>query len=233
MASSDGGVHNKDTVAKKNTKPKDMSCIISILDGHAFCNLVENPEAKRRLMRILDYINKNVSNYFEHGLEVEKEVPTMNNSRGGDFTRNLLSLQLQFQTLLEGVGGETTASLLDGLAQLSESERQKVVPSLSHVILRIAKGDKRLISASDQELQEFEDSLFDSIMSALGHSANDDAVDKGQTNTAPLQVLPGGKRKRKPVLANRRAQSPSLIDLAKARAQRRHKFDSPPPPDAS
>ena len=95
-------------------------------------------------MRIIDYINKNVNDYFEQRLEVKKDAETMNNSRGGDFTRNLLSLQLQFQTLLEGVGGESTASLLDGLAQLSESEREKIIPLLSHVILRITSGDKHV-----------------------------------------------------------------------------------------
>ena len=43
----------------------------------------------------------------------------MNLSHGGDFTKSLLSLQLQLKTLLEGVGGEETATLLDALAQLS------------------------------------------------------------------------------------------------------------------
>lgn len=179
-------------------------------------------------MRIIDYINKNVSNYFEQRLAVEKDVASMNNSRGGDFSRNLLSLQLQFQTLLEGVGGESAASLLDGLAQLSESEREKIIPLLSSVVLRIINGDKRLISATDQDQQAFEDSLFESIMQALGHSANDDQI---ATETSPkkLHVVPGGKQSAKPLLAHRKTQSPSLIDLAKARAQRKHKFDSLPP----
>ena len=43
----------------------------------------------------------------------------MNWSNGGDFTKSLLSLQMQLQTLLEGEGGEETAGLLDGLSQLS------------------------------------------------------------------------------------------------------------------
>lgn len=179
-------------------------------------------------MRIIDYINKNFNDYFEQRLEVKKDADTMNNSRGGDFTRNLLSLQLQFQTLLEGVGGESTASLLDGLAQLSESEREKIIPLLSHVILRITSGEKRLVSATDRELQAFEDSLFESIMKALGHSANDDKLGE-ESSTRNLHVVPGGKHSKKPILAHRKAQSPSLIDLAKARAQRKHKFDCTPP----
>ena len=70
----------------------------------------------------------------------------MNWSNGGDFTKSLLSLQLQLQTLLEGVGGEETAGLLDGLAQLSEAERSLVIPRLTRTIQEIAKSDKRLIS---------------------------------------------------------------------------------------
>jgi hypothetical protein len=153
-------------------------------------------------------------------------------SQGGNFTRNLLSLQLQLQTLLEGVGGEGTASLLDGLSQLSESERKRILPILSRVIGRVIKGDKRLSSAEDRELQDLEDSLFDSIMLALGQSANDDEVEVG-TIDRKLAILPGGKDDDSRSLTRERinrkpVKVPSTIDLAKARESRRHKFDVPP-----
>jgi len=154
-------------------------------------------------------------------------VPEMSWSRGGNFTRNLLSLQLQLQTLLEGVGGEGTASLLDGLSQLSETERKRVIPILSRVVNRILKGEKRVSSAEDKELQNFEDSLFDSIIAALGQSSNDDRVEVS-SGERKLEIVPGGKDepgrspKRKPV------KVPSLIDLAKARESRRQRFDTPP-----
>jgi hypothetical protein len=154
-------------------------------------------------------------------------VSEMSWSRGGNFTRNLLSLQLQLQTLLEGVGGEGTASLLDGLSQLSETERKRIIPLLSRVVSRVLKGDKRLSSSEDKELQNFEDALFDSIMAALGQSSNDDRVSPEADRK--LEIVPGGKRdlghpsRRKPV------KVPSLIDLAKARESRRQRFDSPPP----
>lgn len=152
-------------------------------------------------------------------------VSEMSWSRGGNFTRNLLSLQLQLQTLLEGVGGEGTASLLDGLSQLSDAERKRIIPLLSRVVTRVVKGEKRLASAEDKELQNFEDSLFDSIMAALGQSSNDDLVES--TSERKLEMVPGGKRpdrsgKSKPV------KIPSLIDLAKARESRRQRFDVPP-----
>jgi hypothetical protein len=165
------------------------------------------------------------------------EGSDMNWSQGGNFTRNLLSLQLQLQTLLEGVGGEGTASLLDGLSQLSESERKRILPILSRVVGKVLKGEKRLSSAEDRDLQNFEDSLFDSIMLALGQSANDDQIEEGAVSRK-LEIVPGGrdvnsKDEGSGALARERStrkpvKVPSTIDLAKARENRRHKFDVPP-----
>ncbi|MEY4667492.1 MAG: hypothetical protein RL518_191 [Pseudomonadota bacterium] len=151
----------------------------------------------------------------------------MNWSNGGDFTKSLLSLQLQLQTLLEGVGGEETAGLLDGLAQLSEAERSLVIPRLTRTIHQIAKSDKRLLSDKDREMKQFEDSLFEGVMEALKHepSAQRESSEPGPK----LAVLSGGKHKsdrasqfKKPV------RIPTLIDLAKARESRRNRTDSSP-----
>ncbi len=177
-------------------------------------------------MRISDHDGE--MNGFKGSLERfgVQGVLDMSWSRGGEFTRNLLSLQLQLQTLLEGVGGEGTASLLDGLAQLSDSERRRIIPLLSRVVSRVVQGDKRLASAEDKELQDFEDSLFQSILSSLGESANDDRID--QKFERKLEVVSGGRGAAKPVMAKKPVKAPSLIDLAKARESRRQKFDSPP-----
>jgi hypothetical protein len=163
------------------------------------------------------------------GFSIEKDlegVTEMSWSQGGNFTRNLLSLQLQLQTLLEGVGGEGTASLLDRLAQLSESERKRVIPLLSRVVGRILQGEKRVISAEDKELQNFEDSLFDSIMTALGQSANDDRVEL--SSDRKLEVVDGGKGNIAPNSRRKPVKVPSLIDLAKAREHRRQRLEVPP-----
>lgn len=151
----------------------------------------------------------------------------MNWSNGGDFTKSLLSLQLQLQTLLEGVGGEETAGLLDGLAQLSETERALVIPRLTRTIQEIAKSDKRLISEKDRELKNFEDSLFEGVMEALKHEPETKGA---PTESGPkLAVLSGGKGSRdrtsqfkKPV------RIPTLIDLAKARESRKNRMDNSP-----
>ncbi len=172
----------------------------------------------------LEYFSGNIN--FTDGFDVAGESD-MSWSRGGNFTRNLLSLQLQLQTLLEGVGGEGTASLLDGLSQLSETERKRIIPLLSRVVGRVLKGDKRLSSSEDKDLQNFEDSLFDSIMSALGQSANDDRVLPEAERK--LEILPGGRREQiGSSIRGKPLKVPSLIDLAKARESRRQRFDLPP-----
>lgn len=177
-------------------------------------------------MRIFDHDNEQGdSENMSEGFDL-MGVQEMSWLRGGEFTRNLLSLQLQLQTLLEGVGGEGTASLLDGLAQLSESERKRIIPLLSRVVGQIVKGDKRLISAEDKEIKEFENSLFESIMFSLGTSANDDRVDP--ETAKKLEVFPGGKPKQGAVVMKKSSEKRSIIDLAKARENRRHRFDAPP-----
>ncbi len=177
-------------------------------------------------MRISDYDNEQGGSARMSELLELMGVQEMSWLRGGEFTRNLLSLQLQLQTLLEGVGGEGTASLLDGLAQLSESERKQIIPLLSRVVAQVVKGDKRLISAEDKEIKDFEDSLFQSIMCSLGTSANDDRVDPETAKR--LEVFSGGKQKHNSVVSKKSAEKRSVIDLAKARA-RRHGFETLPP----
>jgi hypothetical protein len=179
-------------------------------------------------MRISDYDNEHeASERFLEDLLGLTGVHEMSWSRGGEFTRNLLSLQLQLQTLLEGVGGEGTASLLDGLAQLSDTERKRIIPLLSRVVSRVLKGEKRLMSADDKELQDFEDSLFQSILSSLGQSANDDRVEP--KHEKKLEVVTGGRSPQNAVVSKKLIKAPSLIDLAKARESRRQRFDTPPP----
>lgn len=176
-------------------------------------------------MQIYDQVsNRGKSPRFAE-LFREFGVRDMGRSQGGDFTRNFLSLQLQLQTLMEGVGGDGTASLLDNLAQLSETERTKIIPLISRVIGRIAQSDKRQFSDDDKSLKDFEDSLFESIVTSLGQSANDDEV---LPNKRKLEVVSGGKNPQSVLAIKKHAKAPSLIDLAKARESRRHRMDSPP-----
>jgi hypothetical protein len=143
----------------------------------------------------------------------------MNWSQGGDFTKSLLSLQLQLQTLLEGVGGDSTASLLDHLARLSDTERAAVIPLITKVIAKVVAGDKRLVSAEDKELKDFEDSLFESVLAALGNST---ASAEPLREAGPkLAVVSGGRLSGERLAFKKPIRIPALIDLSKERESRR------------
>jgi len=143
----------------------------------------------------------------------------MNWSNGGDFTKNLLSLQMQLQTLLEGVGGENTAGLLDGLAKLSETERSIVIPLITRVINKVVMGEQRLMSEKDKELKEFEDSLFEGVLEAL---QNPNPQKQQTKEKSPrLAVVPGGKSPKQSLSFKKPVRIPTLIDLSKARETRR------------
>jgi hypothetical protein len=154
----------------------------------------------------------------------------MNWSQGGEFTKSLLSLQLQLQTLLEGVGGEGTATLLDGLAKLSETERAVLIPVISQVIGRIANGEQRLTSDQDQRMKEFEDTLFESVLAAMGGSKSESSANSDITMaeaSKKLAVVPGGKRANERLTFKKPVRIPTLIDLAKARETRRQRVQVP------
>jgi hypothetical protein len=140
----------------------------------------------------------------------------MNWSQGGDFTKSLMSLQLQLQTLLEGVGGDETAGLLDVLAKLNDSERTVIIPILTRVINRLIESGSRIQSQEDLQMQDFENSLFESVLSAMGDGSAEGSNEKSQKK---LAVVKGGKNQdaltfKKPV------RIPALIDLNKVREDR-------------
>jgi hypothetical protein len=140
----------------------------------------------------------------------------MNWSQGGDFTKSLMSLQLQLQTLLEGVGGDETAGLLDVLAKLNDSERTVIIPILTRVINRLIESGSRIQSQEDLQMQDFENSLFESVLSAMGDGSGEGNNEKSQKK---LAVVKGGKNQdaltfKKPV------RIPALIDLNKVREDR-------------
>jgi hypothetical protein len=143
----------------------------------------------------------------------------MNWSNGGDFTKNLLSLQMQLQTLLEGVGGEETAGLLDGLAKLSETERSILIPLVTRVINKVVMGEHRLMSEKDKELKEFEDSLFEGVLAALQQPEAPNGSTKEKSPR--LAVVPGGRSPKQPLTLKKPVRIPTLIDLTKARESRR------------
>jgi hypothetical protein len=154
----------------------------------------------------------------------------MNWSAGGEFSKSLLGLQLQLQTLLEGVGGDATSGLLDSLAQLSETERRLLVPILTSVVRRVAAETPRTLSDEERSLKEFENSLYDSVLGAIGGQVRN-ATTQDPDGRKRLAVVDGGKPTDARSAAMRSpfkkpVRIPSTIDLAKARESRRPRGQS-------
>lgn len=118
------------------------------------------------------------------------------------FSRNLLSLELQLKTLLAGAGGEQTTELLDGLSRLSGTEQKIALGVFQRVLRRVLDGEKRVASADDKALREFEDSLFEDIESGI--TLETARLEKNLR----LLVLQGGRKK-----ASQTANKPVQVDF--------------------
>lgn len=116
----------------------------------------------------------------------------------GIFTGSLAALQLHIRSLLDGVGGEDTAQLLDMIATLEESEQKIVVSAFLSVMQRILTGEERLMTADDAASKKFVDNLFDEII--------------GVFRSKHLSVVNGGP-----------AKNSKLVDMSAARQKKRVK----------
>ena len=59
----------------------------------------------------------------------------------GDFSANLLGIQMELSSLFEMAGGEAALKLLDMLSALSKSEQELVLGSFSALLAKIHSGD--------------------------------------------------------------------------------------------
>lgn len=110
-----------------------------------------------------------------------------NRKERGFISSNLLCLQLQVNSLLAEAGGERALELLDGLAELSEAERQLALASFSKVVNRIRAGEQHLISPEEVKMQKLEDDLYRDILTAM-RDASSSAKKKPH-----LEVVRGSK----------------------------------------
>jgi hypothetical protein len=90
----------------------------------------------------------------------------------GLFSHSLLSLQLQLKTLLEGAGGDAAVNLLDNLSTLNPSEQKLALKAFSAAIDQLKAGKERLTTAEDQVLKDFEDGLYNDILTSMREAAN-------------------------------------------------------------
>lgn len=125
----------------------------------------------------------------------------------GTFSRSLLSLRLQFETLFEEVGGDRMLKFLDVLSTLSGSEQALILDSFTRVVERVADGETRLSSDKDNALKDFEDNLYKDILNSMKEAVGAPPINKR------LEVVDGGK--------NRTATKKRPIDLAKVREDRK------------
>lgn len=126
----------------------------------------------------------------------------------GSFAHALTSLQLQLKTLLEGAGGDDAVQFLDNLSTLNPSEQKLVLKIFSAALDQIKAGGDRLMTAEDQVLKDFEDGLYNDILSSMREAANGGAPTRRR-----IRVLDGGK--------GLEPEKKTLIDLAEARKNRR------------
>lgn len=121
------------------------------------------------------------------------------------FTSNLLSLKLQLKTLFEDAGGDDAIALLDLLATLSHGEQKVVHSMFRRVIAKLLELDLQLSSMEEDMLKEFEETLYQDIVSAL-HDESESQTSKR------LEVLSGGKTKR---------SKAAVVDISEIRKTRR------------
>lgn len=125
----------------------------------------------------------------------------------GDFSRNLFSLQIQIQTLLDGAGGENAALLLDTLSELSESERKVALKVFQRALEKLKASGVRLRTQKDEHLAEFEETLYEELVDGMN------AVDQSVTEKK-FSVVDGGK------LPTRKKDASNMVCLQEARRKK-------------
>ena len=111
----------------------------------------------------------------------------MANNGSGRFSKNLLSVKLQIQSLFEDVGGDNAIALLDSLCALTATEQKVALKVMKRVIDRLAQEEPRLLSPNEQRMQDLEDFIVSDIVREL--SGETDSTEK----SSKLSLVPGGK----------------------------------------
>ena len=119
----------------------------------------------------------------------------------GVFSAGLFSLQLQLKNLLEGTGGDHALLLLDTLAKMSASEQKVALDVFTRVLERVAAGEQRLFTDGDLALKEFEDNLYNDIVSAMDEASKPPSLQTAKASTSgKFSVLDGGRSHEKVAL---------------------------------
>ena len=80
-----------------------------------------------------------------------------------NFSKELMCLRLQIETLFENVGGEDCINLLNKISKLSLSEREIILKQFNNIVQKLLANTKRKKSLQDVANEKFENELYDSI----------------------------------------------------------------------
>lgn len=109
-------------------------------------------------------------------------------NKTGRFSRNILSLKLQLQSLLDEAGGDQVIGLLDSLCCLNPAEQRIALRVIKRVIDRLCVRDGRLLSHDEKRMKELEDFLFSDIVKEMEADRNREV-----SSTKKFSLVPGGK----------------------------------------
>ena len=110
-----------------------------------------------------------------------------------NFSKELLCLKLQFETLFENVGGEDCINLLNKISKLSIKEREILLKQFNNIVQKLLTNTTRKKSLQDVANEKFENDLYDGIEEEF----NNIRVNSLETPLAQsrFKVVNGGKSK--------------------------------------
>lgn len=111
----------------------------------------------------------------------------------GEFSKDLLCIKLQLETLFENVGGENCINLLNLLSNLTSQERDVVIEKFCNIIQKLLSTTQRKKSLKDVSDEEFENDLYGNLEEAFNNMTSHPVM----FSQAPsrFKVVNGGKNK--------------------------------------
>ena len=122
-----------------------------------------------------------------------KELDMDNVNLDDNFSKELLCLRLQFETLFENVGGEDCIDLLNKISKLSIKEKEILLKQFNNIVQKLLSNTKRKKSFEDVANEQFENELYNSIEEEF-NNIRVNSFDAPRTQSR-FKVVNGGKSK--------------------------------------
>lgn len=115
------------------------------------------------------------------------------NSKCNDnFSKELMCLKLQLETLFENVGGEDCIDFLNLISNLTISEREILLKQFCLVVKKLLTNTERKKSLQDIANDKFENELYDSIEEEFNNISMN-SFPNIQATSSRFKVVNGGK----------------------------------------